>query len=84
MPMVTETELKRLNEMAELCTKWGKEKIWVIIYAHKHGVDAWPLIQNEEDSDPTEEQIIASLDSWEGDAGEEHIEILGPWERSDA
>ena len=84
MPMITETELKRLNEMAELCAKWGNEKIWVVIYAHKHGVDAWPIIQNEEDPEPTEEQIIATLDDWEGESEEEHIEILGPWERSDA
>tara|TARA_B100000497_G_scaffold125753_1_gene162930 strand:- start:1858 stop:2106 length:249 start_codon:yes stop_codon:yes gene_type:complete len=82
MPTISDPELKRLNQMAELCIKWGKEKIWIVIYSHKHGVDAWPVIQNEEDPAPTEEQIIASLDTWEGE--EEQLEILGPWERADA
>ena len=47
MPTISDPELKRLNEMAELCIKWGKEKIWIVIYSHKHGVDAWPIIQND-------------------------------------
>ena len=84
MPTISDPELKRLNEMAELCIKWGKEKIWIVIYSHKHGVDAWPVIQNEEDPAPTQESVIAGLQDWEGEEKEEYLEIMGPWERADA
>ena len=83
MPMITETELARLNELAKICERLGKEKIWIVIYSHRHGADAWPILQNADEDPPTEESIAASIPDWEGEEKEEFIEILGPWSRTD-
>jgi hypothetical protein len=53
-------------------------KCWVVVYEHRHGVDAWPVFAAEE---PSEEELIASLDEWEPDRGET-IEVVGPWDLS--
>lgn len=52
--------------------------IWVVVYEHRHGVDAWPVVAMEE---PSEEELIASLEEWEPDRGET-IEVVGPWDFS--
>jgi len=83
MPMITETELARLNELAKICERWGKEKIWIVIYSHRHGLDAWPILQNADEDPPTAESIAASIEDWEGEERDEFIEILGPWNRTD-
>ena len=49
--------------------------IWVVIYEHRHGVDAWPVLSKEQ---PTEDEVIAGLEEWEPDRGET-IEVRGPW-----
>lgn len=51
-------------------------KVWIVIYEHRHGVDAWPVFSEEQ---PTDEEVIAGLDDWEPEKGET-IEIRGPWE----
>ena len=57
-----------------------KEKIWIVIYSHRHGLDAWPILQNADEAAPTNESVIASIPDWEGDSREdEFIEIIGPW-----
>jgi hypothetical protein len=48
---------------------------WIVIYEHRHGVDAWPIFS---DRRPTDEEVIAKLDDWEPDKGET-FEIRGPW-----
>jgi len=52
-------------------------KCFVILYFHRHGTDAWPVFRKKK---PTEKQIIATLEDWEGDEREdEWIEIIGPF-----
>jgi hypothetical protein len=51
-------------------------RIWVVVYEHRHGVDAWPVVAVEE---PSEEDVVASLEEWEPDRGET-IEVVGPWD----
>lgn len=54
-------------------------KCWVVIYHHRHGVDAWPVFRKKRK--PTEKQIIKTLADWEGDTREdEWLEIRGPFE----
>lgn len=50
------------------------KKIWIVIYEHRHGVDAWPILSLEE---PTEDEVVASLDEW--DSERESLEVRGPW-----
>jgi len=58
-------------------------KIWVIIYYHKYGTDAWPMVRS---SRPTETGVKRSLrreGTWteEDDMRDDSwIEILGPWD----
>lgn len=52
-------------------------KCFVILYFHRHGTDAWPWFSKRK---PTEKQVIATLEDWEGDEREdEWIEIIGPF-----
>lgn len=55
-----------------------ESKCWVVVYSHRHGVDAWPVFAVEE---PTEDEMIATLDEWEPDRGET-LEVVGPWDLS--
>ena len=58
-------------------------RVWVVIFEHKHGVDAWPTLQ-----EPAVEKVIEDLRE-EGSWGPEDddldriqrssIEIRGPW-----
>ena len=82
MPLVADMELTRLQQIAEAYSELEKEKTYVIVYSHKHGVDAWPLIQNPDEEPPTEEAIVKTIEDWKGEDEEEYIEILGPWLRS--
>ena len=56
--------------------------VWVVIYHHKHGVDAWPIAMNKE---PTEDEVIKILrkeGSWEDeddDREDTYVEVRGPW-----
>jgi hypothetical protein len=51
-------------------------KVWIVIYEHRYGVDAWPMFAKDM---PTEEEVIADLHDWEPDKGE-IVEVLGPWD----
>ncbi len=53
------------------------EKVYIVIYEHRHGVDAWPIFSLTK---PSEEEVIATMAEWEPDRGET-IEIRGPWEK---
>jgi len=53
-------------------------RIWVVVYTHRHGVDAWPLVSAER---PSEDEVIATLEEWEPDR-DETIEVVGPWDLS--
>lgn len=55
--------------------------IWVVIYEHRYGVDAWPISSVEE---PDVDEVIKGLKEseytdFEPERGET-IEIRGPWE----
>jgi hypothetical protein len=50
-------------------------KILIVIYEHRHGVDAWPVSIGT-----TEEEVIKGLEEWEPERGET-IELRGPFER---
>jgi hypothetical protein len=55
-------------------------KIWVVVYEHKHGVDAWPV--NEEPSIEGVKEGLRKEGSWEDEDETDHrnsIEIRGPW-----
>lgn len=47
-------------------------KIWVVVYEHRHGCDAWPVVGDET---PTIEDVKRQCDFEDG----EYIEIRGPW-----
>lgn len=52
-------------------------KCWIIQYFHRHGTDAFPWFADQE---PSEEEVIAALDDWEGDErDDEWIEISVPY-----
>jgi hypothetical protein len=54
--------------------------VWVVVYEHKHGVDAWPTATK-----PTIEQVKEQMraeGSWDDDDEDDernNIEIRGPW-----
>lgn len=50
-------------------------QLYLIRYSHSHGHDVWPVFASEA---PTEDEIIANLDDWEGEEKDEYIEIYGP------
>jgi hypothetical protein len=55
--------------------------LWIAIYHHRHGTDAIPFYQTEP---LTPEQVIATLDNWEGEGSEdpredEYLDICGPF-----
>ena len=60
-------------------------QVWVVLYVHKHGADAWPIFE-----DLTEEQVIDGLrrdGSWdndeEGSVNYEkgyYVEVRGPFQ----
>ena len=50
--------------------------VWIVLYHHRHGVDAWPVFQA---TVPDEDEIIEGLDEYEPDR-EEYVEIVGPFE----
>lgn len=60
-------------------------RVWVIVFEHEHGVDAWPVFQ------PT--TIEQARDQVLKETGEEpqyldredvHVEVRGPWVWGDA
>jgi hypothetical protein len=56
-------------------------RVWVVIFEHKHGVDAWPTLHC-----PTIEEVKEGLrkeGSWDDDDDKDdrnYIEVRGPWE----
>lgn len=55
-------------------------KIWIVIYEHKHGVDAWP-VSEEPDVDGVKAKLREE-GSWEDEDDTDYrsrIEIRGPW-----
>ena len=50
-------------------------QLWIIIYSHRHGVDAWPVISKES---PDLEKVADDMQGWEPDR-EEYLEVRGPW-----
>lgn len=56
------------------------KNVWVALYFHKHGVDAWPFFEEQ-----TESQLIAQLKEngeWNEEDDEKYdtyVEIRGPW-----
>lgn len=60
-------------------------KIWIVIYGHKHGVDAWP-VDHEPSLDEVKEGLRAE-GSWDDDDDDDErnsIEVRGPWEMKHA
>ena len=51
-------------------------KIWVIQYHHRHGVDAWPVANEDR---PDLEEIENGLDDFEPET-EEFLELIGPFD----
>jgi len=51
------------------------DQLWIIIYTHRHGVDAWPEMSKEI---PDLEKVAKELDDFEPDR-EEYLEVRGPW-----
>jgi len=49
--------------------------LYIIRYSHRHGHDVWPVFSTTE---PSEDEIIANLDDWEGEEADEYLEITGP------
>ncbi len=43
------------------------ERLWIIVYSHRHGIDAWPVLST---NTPNLELIAAELDNWEPDRDE--------------
>jgi len=58
-------------------------KLYVVVYSHRHGIDAWPTFRTEA---PGSDEIIEELraaDTWdERDDQDEmtYIEVLGPFQ----
>ena len=50
-------------------------RIWIVIYHHRHGVDAWPVVSAER---PDLDTIESGLDDFEEEQ-EEFLELLGPY-----
>jgi hypothetical protein len=51
-------------------------KVWVIQYHHRHGVDAWPVANEDR---PDLEEIENGLDDFEPET-EEFLELIGPFD----
>jgi len=51
-------------------------KFNIVVYTHRHGVDAWPIPK-----DDTEDEAIASLDDWEPEY--DFLEVHGPFDTND-
>jgi len=49
--------------------------IWIVLYHHRHGVDAWPFVSAER---PDLDIIESVLDDFEEEQ-EEFLESLGPY-----
>lgn len=50
-------------------------KLWIVLYHHRHGVDAWPRFS---DARPDPEREAAGVD-FEEDR-DESIEVIGPFD----
>lgn len=50
-------------------------KIWIIVYNHRHGSDAWPVVSEEQ---PDLKKISEELDDFEPDR-QEYIDSFGPF-----
>ena len=50
-------------------------RIWIVLYHHRHGVDAWPVVSAER---PDLDTIESGLDDFEEEK-EEFLELLGPY-----
>lgn len=51
--------------------------LYIIRYSHRHGHDVWPVFATEQ---PSEDEVIAGLEDWEGEEADEYIEIYGPFD----
>jgi len=60
------------------------DKIYIVVFSHKHGVDAWPSFQSNR---PIEGDIITDLrkgEMWD-ESDDEHscIDIFGPFSKDE-
>jgi len=51
------------------------KKIWIVLWGHRHGVDAWPIVAARE---PDTDEIADRLEDFEHES-EEYIEVRGPF-----
>ena len=57
-------------------------KLYVVIYTHRHGVDAWPRFDTEEPSVDTIIEELRKNGEWDEreEEGEGFIEVRGPYD----
>ena len=54
------------------------KRLWIILYNHRHGTDAFPMFREEP---PSKEEMINALEgAWEGEEYDEDIEAVGPFD----
>ncbi len=53
------------------------KRLWIIVYHHRHGCDAWPTYGATE---PDLDLVAKDLDNWEPER-EEWLELFGPFSK---
>lgn len=53
------------------------KQLWIVVYQHRHGTDAWPVWG---ESPPSLEKVASELDDFEPDR--EYLSLSGPFDDS--